>query len=183
MVYFVLRSVISGGRMRDDLERFFKDFGYEEEDGRQLPGSHDAIIANKETARFRFIRGVKRPADCGTSVIRKQRMTTFTDSAREENVIDFNTDYSSFDLSVIIEVILIAVLIALIGAAGHTFFAFSMKDDYDEAERKRHINPWDVVNGRSGTEKSPKPPVRRARLSASSYCARRFSCWSYSSRH
>lgn len=62
-------------------------------------------------------------------------------------------------LPVMLEVLLIGFIIALVGAAGYTFFVFAMKDDRDEHLMKNYyVNPWDVVGS---TE--PAPPPKKSR--------------------
>lgn len=67
--------------------------------------------------------------------------------------------------STLLEGLLIGVLIALIGAAGYTFFVFSMKDDRDAAAvRKHYVNPWDAVSGQDADTKPKKPPRSRSEI-------------------
>ncbi len=58
---------------------------------------------------------------------------------------------------IMLEVFLTGVLIALVGAAGYTFFVFSMKDDREDRASQLYCeNPWDVVSEQDGKDKSRK---------------------------
>lgn len=63
--------------------------------------------------------------------------------------------YPGFD--VILEVSLIGLVIALIGAGGFAFFIFSMENDYDDKIRRNLVehNPWAILSGRDAAE-APK---------------------------
>ncbi len=59
---------------------------------------------------------------------------------------------------VMLEALLIGLLIALIGAAGYTFFSFSMHADRNAEMRKHYYdNPWDTVSGQNNHDEPQKP--------------------------
>lgn len=63
--------------------------------------------------------------------------------------------YPGFD--VILEVALIGLVIALIGAGGFAFFHFSMTDDHADRARRNLVenNPWTILSGQNAAE-APK---------------------------
>lgn len=78
---------------------------------------------------------------------------------QEEDMTALERIYLLPSFSTLLEGFLIGVLIALIGAAGYTFFVFSMKDDRDAAAmRKHYVNPWDAVSGQDANAKPQRPP-------------------------
>ena len=64
--------------------------------------------------------------------------------------------------SLLIDIVLTAVLIALIGATGYILFIDSMRKDQEDRASKLYMdNPWDVV---SGNTDEPKNRFSRGKL-------------------
>ena len=66
-------------------------------------------------------------------------------------------------INIALEVFLTGVLIALIGAAGYTFFIYSMRNDRAEKIAQRYSNPWDKVSGQDDN-KPQHPRVSKSTL-------------------
>ena len=59
--------------------------------------------------------------------------------------------------AIFLEIFLSGLIIALIGAAGYTFFVYSMKDD--RADKRMNLyynNPWEKVNKQADMDKQRK---------------------------
>ena len=57
--------------------------------------------------------------------------------------------------AIFLEIFLSGLIIALVGAAGYTFFIYSMKDD--RADKRRNLyynNPWEKINKQDDTNKA-----------------------------
>ncbi len=62
---------------------------------------------------------------------------------------------------IVLEGVLTALLISLLGAAGYVLLIYSMKDDRAEKRAKLYYaNPWDHVN-KQAAEEEPRKPRRR----------------------
>lgn len=59
---------------------------------------------------------------------------------------------------IILEIFIIAVIVALLGAIGYTFFVSSMSDDAADNARKRMNNPWEKMNVKSSIDDTPDRP-------------------------
>ncbi len=74
-----------------------------------------------------------------------------------ETILIFPADYS-----VMLEIALIGLGIALIGAAGFVIFTYSMRDDRADRIRDMMVedNPWSTVSGQNAVE-APQSKDRR----------------------
>ena len=64
-----------------------------------------------------------------------------------------------------IEVLLIGLVVAIIGAGGFVFFTFSMHADRNARRRDMaDKNPWDRIHVNNGNEPSNKPTLSRGML-------------------
>lgn len=69
---------------------------------------------------------------------------------------------------IMLEVFLTGVLVALIGAAGHTFFVYSMKDDRAEKRLQRYYDasnyPWEKLSKQDDEDKKRRPRIQKSTL-------------------
>jgi len=77
---------------------------------------------------------------------------------------------SFLDLSLIIEICLIGLAVALIGAGGYVFFVFSLKDDLDAKRMEcSDLGPWEQLCG--DNEKAPPKKQNKRKVVALSVAA------------
>ncbi len=70
-----------------------------------------------------------------------------------------------YGFAIFLEIFLTGTLIALIGAAGYTFFVYSMKDDRaDQIAKLYYDNPWDKVNEHTANNKPQKSRRKKGTL-------------------
>ena len=68
-------------------------------------------------------------------------------------MLAFITQLFPTGFGIYMEVFLTGALIALIAAAGYTFFVYSMKDDYADKSSELYCdNPWDCVGKQDGKD-------------------------------
>ena len=53
------------------------------------------------------------------------------------------------DYSLMLEILVIGIVIALIGAGGYVLFAYSMRDDRGDKRSSRVYNPWESLSEQS----------------------------------
>lgn len=64
---------------------------------------------------------------------------------------------------IVLEAVLTAILIALIGAAGYAFFVSSMRDDRAEKRMELYYkNPWDELKKQSEEDEPKKPRIEKS---------------------
>ena len=57
------------------------------------------------------------------------------------------------DYSLMLEILVIGIVIALIGAGGYVLFAYSMRDDRGDKRSSRVYNPWESLSEHKETSK------------------------------